>query len=108
MGLALTAQTGGELGRLLVDLPLPESAPASTPARDPARIHRTVVGSGVLLLALSWVMVVVLIANAEDNAALAAAAANVASVVATLLLMRGIRARRRPEQRPGPGTGRVA
>jgi Domain of unknown function (DUF1707) len=103
LGLALTARTAGQLGRLLVDLPVPESAAAGLQARWSERAYLGWVGAGVLLMVLTWMMIVIMLAVEEFDAALAVGAANVAGVVAPLLVIRGIRARRAlgPGHRPG-------
>lgn len=94
LGIALTAQTAGELGRILVDLPLPETAPSGQASRAPQLAHQWAWGGGgVLLLAVS-VIVIALMSNTTSfyggEAALQAAMATLAGIVATLLVVRGV------------------
>ncbi|GAA2757391.1 hypothetical protein GCM10009872_27510 [Actinopolymorpha rutila] len=94
LGIALTAQTGGELGRLLVDLPFPESAPSRRGSAPSQLEHRWAwVGGGLFLLALSVAAIVLMSTTGTlygDEAAFQAAMTGLAGIVATLLVVRGV------------------
>ncbi|MBE1605024.1 DUF1707 domain-containing protein [Actinopolymorpha pittospori] len=103
LGLALTARTAGDLGRLLADLPISEAAP-SGPRRSVSSylMHPLIwVSSGVLLLLFSWLLIFLWVDSVGEDAGALALVTSVAGVISTLLVVRGIRGRL-----SGPSRGR--
>ncbi|MFD2077744.1 DUF1707 SHOCT-like domain-containing protein [Actinopolymorpha cephalotaxi] len=90
LGIALTAQTAGELGRVLSDLPFPETAASHHDLHSPQWAW---VGGGAVLLATSVIVIVLMSSTATfagGEAALQAATATLAGIIATLLVLRGV------------------
>lgn len=101
LGIALTAQTAGELGRILTDLPFPETAPSGPPP-PPSILTPPLawVGGGVLLLVASWALIFLVWDQNDGGAAALGAITSLLGVLATLLVVRGVR-RGRPGSRQG-------
>jgi hypothetical protein len=94
LGIALTAQTAGELGRILIDLPFPQTAYPRQPSPPSVLARRYAwVGSGVVLLVAASALLIVLVSGElddDDAAAVGAGIACVLGIVATLLVIRGV------------------
>lgn len=89
----ITDRLAGQVRGL--DLPAPGDELGHDPAHRPLLTPAVLVGGGLALLLLTWLMIVGLVVASEGSAALVAGVANVASVAATLLLIRGARRHRR-------------
>lgn len=94
LGIALTAQTAAELGRILADLPFPQMA-SSRQLSLPLVLARRYawVGSAVVLLLAASVLLIVLVTGEiddDDAAAVGGGIVCVLGIVATLLVICGV------------------